>query len=78
MSKSNPCVPISPPHPDIFQAFTSSDVPRVGHFLFVGCPRVGDFSDSSITFTKHMMFLCRSQIPTNDQGGDWGDGHAWI
>ena len=67
MLKLNPCVPISPPPPDIFQAFTSSGlhVPRVGHFLFAGCPREGDFSDSSITFTKHQW---RSQLD--------GSGHA--
>ena len=50
------------PPPDIFQAFTSSDNPRVGHFLFVGCPRVGDFSDSSITCTKHTILAMKNCI----------------
>ena len=51
-----------PPPPDIFQAFTSSNVPRVGHFLFVDCPMVGDFSDSSITFTKHTILAMKNCI----------------
>ena len=60
MLKLNPCVPIPPL--DIFQAYTSSDVPRVGHFLFAGCPRVRDFSDSSITLTKHMILAMKNCI----------------
>ena len=50
--------------PDIFQAFTSSGlhVPRVRHFLFADCPRVGDFSDSSITFTKHTILAMKNCI----------------